>query len=96
VAVLGVVFLGLLGADLARAPANQISARALLGMIDLYQASLSRAMPALGVRCRFRPSCSHYAEGAIRKGGALVGSARALGRIVRCGPWTPAGTVDWP
>lgn len=95
-AVLGVVFLGLLGADLARAPANQISARALLGMIDLYQASLSRAMPALGVRCRFRPTCSRYAEGAIRKDGALVGSARALGRIVRCGPWTPAGTVDWP
>lgn len=90
------VFVGLLGADLTRAPADQLSARALLGAIDLYQASLSRAMPALGVRCRFQPTCSHYAEGAIRKGGALVGSARAFWRVLRCGPWTPAGTVDLP
>jgi putative membrane protein insertion efficiency factor len=86
----------LLAVDLVRPPADQVSARVLLAAIDAYQATLSRAMPKLGVRCRFRPSCSHYAEGAIRKNGALVGTARAFGRILRCGPWTPAGTVDWP
>jgi putative membrane protein insertion efficiency factor len=86
----------LLAVDLVRAPADQVSARILLAAIDAYQATLSPAMPKLGVRCRFRPSCSRYAEGAIRKYGALIGGARAFGRIVRCGPWTPAGTVDWP
>jgi len=94
--VLAAVVSGLLALDVARPPADQISARALLAAIDLYQATLSRAMPKLGVRCRFRPSCSRYAEGAVRKYGALVGGARAFGRILRCGPWTPAGTVDWP
>ena len=53
-------------------------------------------MGSLGVRCRFQPTCSHYGEGAIRKYGAWKGSWLALWRIVRCGPWTPAGTVDPP
>jgi uncharacterized protein len=86
----------LLALDLVRAPAHQLSARTLIGGIHLYQATLSPRLGAVGVRCRFRPTCSRYAEGAIRKGGALVGSARAAWRIVRCGPWTPAGTYDPP
>jgi putative membrane protein insertion efficiency factor len=68
----------------------------LLGGIHLYQATLSPHMPALGVRCRFRPTCSHYAEGAIARYGALSGSLRAAWRILRCGPWTPVGTYDPP
>jgi putative membrane protein insertion efficiency factor len=53
-------------------------------------------MPLVGVNCRFKPTCSHYAEGAIRKYGALSGTGRAAWRIVRCGPWTPQGTIDPP
>lgn len=86
----------LLGIDLAQPPARQVSARAFLGAIHLYQATLSPRMPLLGVQCRFRPTCSHYAEGAIRKYGAAVGTARAVARIARCGPWTPLGTYDPP
>jgi len=86
----------LLGLDLARAPEHQLSARTLLAAIDLYQATLSPALGRAGVRCRFRPSCSHYAEGAIRKHGALGGSLRTAWRIARCGPWTEAGTYDPP
>jgi putative membrane protein insertion efficiency factor len=82
--------------DLARPPARQLSARGLIAAIHLYQATLSPRLGAAGVRCRFRPSCSHFAEGAIRKDGALVGSARAAWRILRCGPWSPAGTYDPP
>ena len=82
--------------DLARAPADQLSARLLLGAIDLYQATLSPALARTGARCRFEPSCSHYAEGAVAEDGALVGAARATWRIARCGPWTEAGTVDPP
>ena len=83
-------------ADLARAPSRQLSARALLAGIDLYQARASRPLAKAGVRCRFQPTCSRYAEGAIRADGALVGAGRAAWRILRCGPWTPAGTVDPP
>ncbi len=82
--------------DLARPAPRQLSARGLIGAIHLYQATLSPRLGAVGVRCRFKPSCSHYAEGAIRKRGALVGSVLAGWRVLRCGPWTPAGTVDPP
>ncbi|HSG38718.1 MAG TPA: membrane protein insertion efficiency factor YidD [Thermoanaerobaculia bacterium] len=84
------------GLDLARAPRNQLSARVLIGAIDLYQATLSPRMGSVGVQCRFKPTCSHYGEGAIRKYGAWTGSWKAAWRIARCGPWTPAGTVDPP
>jgi putative membrane protein insertion efficiency factor len=95
-AVLPLLLLLLLGLDLARPPASQASARLLLGGIHLYQATLSPHMSALGVQCRFSPTCSHYAEGAIARYGALSGTLRAAWRIVRCGPWTRLGTYDPP
>lgn len=93
--IVGAIVLGL-GLDMSRAPADQLSARFLLGAIHLYQATLSPRMGSFGVRCRFQPTCSHYGEGAIRKYGAWTGSWKTLWRILRCGPWTPAGTVDPP
>lgn len=96
-ALLAVALLvGLVALDLARPPERQASARILLAAIGLYQATLSPHMPEMGVRCRFKPTCSHYAQGAIRRHGALVGSLRAAWRVARCGPWTPLGTVDPP
>lgn len=95
-AVLAVGLLVLLAIDLARRPESQLTTRLLLVGIDLYQATLSPLMPRAGVRCRFQPTCSHYGEMAIRKHGALKGSGMAAWRIVRCGPWTPAGTVEYP
>jgi putative membrane protein insertion efficiency factor len=95
-AIAALVLLVLLVVDLTRAPADQVSAKILLGGIHLYQATLSPLNRRIGVRCRFQPTCSHYGEGAIRKYGALVGTGRTVWRILRCGPWTPAGTVDYP
>jgi len=86
----------LVAIDLARPPTSQASVRLLLGGIHLYQATLSPHMASLGVRCRFQPTCSHYAAGAIARYGALSGSLRAAWRLVRCGPWTPLGTYDPP
>jgi putative membrane protein insertion efficiency factor len=94
--IAALVLLVLLILDLARAPADQVSAKVLLGGIHLYQATLSPLNRRIGVRCRFTPTCSHYGEGAIRKYGALVGTGKTVWRILRCGPWTPAGTVDPP
>ena len=86
----------LLAADLLQPPASQLSARAMLAVIDAYQATLSPRLAKAGARCRFEPTCSHYGEAVIRRDGALVGGAKAAWRVLRCGPWTPAGTEDEP
>jgi hypothetical protein len=61
----------------------------LLGLIRLYQMTLSKAMPPN--TCRFYPSCSHYGYQAIYKYGVLKGSAMATKRVLRCNPFNPGG-----
>lgn len=51
--------------------------------------------PLLPRSCRFEPSCSDYARLAILQYGALRGSAKAAGRLLRCHPFHPGG-VDMP
>jgi putative membrane protein insertion efficiency factor len=82
--------------DVSRAPERQVAARAAVAGIHLYQATLSRAFAATGVACRFDPTCSHYGEAVIQRFGVLRGGWMAAKRVIRCGPWTPAGTVDPP
>jgi putative membrane protein insertion efficiency factor len=94
--VLAVVVMALAGVDLARAPQHQLLARAAITGIHVYQATLSRAFAASGVACRFSPTCSHYAEACVRRFGVVRGGAMALARVLRCGPWTAAGTIDLP
>ena len=94
--VLFTTLLLLLGADVLRAPEKQWTARFLIAGISLYQQTGSKLMPKMGVQCRFEPTCSHYAKESIRQRGVLLGGGKAAGRILRCGPWTEAGTVDPP
>lgn len=61
----------------------------LLGLIRVYQATFSRALPAN--TCRFYPSCSHYGYQAVYKHGALKGSLMALWRVLRCNPFNRGG-----
>jgi len=42
--------------------------------------------------CRYTPSCSQYAEEAIRKHGVIKGTSLAFRRILRCRP--PFGGID--
>ncbi len=60
----------------------------LLGLIRLYQLTLSRIMPP---SCRFYPSCSHYGYEAIARYGAIKGGWLAIKRLARCQPWNPGG-----
>ena len=62
--------------------------RLLLLPLRFYQRWIS---PALGPRCRFAPSCSHYAAEALQVHGPLRGSWLATRRLLRCHPWNPGG-----
>jgi len=62
--------------------------RIVLGLIRLYQRTVS---PALPPACRFVPSCSEYAYRAIEKYGLWKGGMIALKRVLRCHPFNPGG-----
>lgn len=60
----------------------------LIGLVRLYQYTISPLMPP---RCRFYPSCSHYACDALQEHGALRGSWLTIQRLLRCHPWGGEG-----
>jgi putative membrane protein insertion efficiency factor len=62
--------------------------KVLIFPIRVYQRVLS---PLLPNRCRFYPTCSHYAVEAIEKHGALRGLWLAIKRISKCHPLHPGG-----
>jgi uncharacterized protein len=62
--------------------------RALLGLIWVYQSTIG---PSLPPSCRYEPTCSYYAAGAIGKFGVLRGSWLAIKRLARCQPWGGSG-----
>jgi len=80
--------------DLRRPPSRQWTTAAAVGSIHVYQATLSPLYARIGFKCRFTPTCSHYGEEAVKKYGLAKGGYLATKRILRCGPWTPMGTVD--
>jgi putative membrane protein insertion efficiency factor len=91
-----IVAVGAVLVDVTRPPARQVSASLAVAGIHLYQRTLARAAARSGVVCRFTPTCSRYAEAVIARDGILRGGWLAARRLVRCGPWTPAGTKDPP
>ena len=61
---------------------------AMLGLIWLYQRVWA---PHTEGVCRYSPSCSTYADEAVRKHGALHGAWLAMRRIARCHPLGSSG-----
>jgi putative membrane protein insertion efficiency factor len=65
----------------------------LIIFIRTYQLFVSPLFP---ISCRFQPTCSNYAIGALQKYGVLKGSNKAVRRLLRCHPfsrkhgWDPA------
>jgi putative membrane protein insertion efficiency factor len=47
--------------------------------------------PNLGRRCRYHPTCSAYAEQAIRELGVARGTILAAWRLLRCNPFSAGG-----
>ena len=59
-----------------------------LALIAGYRRWVSSALPR---RCRYEPTCSAYAAGAIRRFGVLRGTVLALWRLLRCNPLSHGG-----
>lgn len=62
--------------------------RLILYLLGLYKRLLS---PLFGERCRYYPSCSHYARTAVARHGALRGGVLATWRLLRCNPFSSGG-----
>jgi len=67
--------------------------------VKYLSAALRAFVPSPGVAgaatCKYHPSCSAYAAGALRKHGLLLGSLKTAWRLLRCNPWSHGG-VDYP
>lgn len=59
--------------------------------IRIYRAAISSYdLPV----CRFVPSCSEYAEEAIKRYGPFVGVYKSIKRLLRCHPFSSGGGYD--
>ena len=56
--------------------------------VRFYQRTLSPLLPR---RCKYHPSCSEYAVGAVQRYGILRGMVLASWRLLRCNPWSHGG-----
>ena len=65
-----------------------------LALLQAYRGSISPLLSILfgpSCGCRYQPTCSHYAEQAIKKFGLWRGLSLAAQRIFRCHPWGANG-----
>ena len=67
---------------------NRLLTQLLLLPIYFYRNSISPLTPPT---CRFTPTCSQYANEAIRKHGPFKGVYLAVRRLLRCHPWGGSG-----
>ncbi|OGN89981.1 MAG: membrane protein insertion efficiency factor YidD [Chloroflexi bacterium RBG_13_46_14] len=59
-----------------------------MGMIRIYQTTISRVLPP---SCRFIPTCSQYTYEAVKKYGLFKGVWLGCRRISHCHPFHPGG-----
>ena len=64
-----------------------------IALVHAYRFTFGAFVPA--GTCKYHPSCSEYALGALRKHGLFKGLALAAWRLLRCNPWSHGG-VDHP
>lgn len=70
-----------------------IPRNALLTVLHAYRSTISHAY---GDVCKYYPTCSAYAVGAVQQHGAVKGAGMAAWRILRCHPWAAGGVDDVP
>lgn len=69
-------------------PVRDIPVIMAVGIIKIYRKLISPNKPPT---CRFYPTCSQYAVESLEKHGIILGTYRALIRILKCHPFHPGG-----
>jgi uncharacterized protein len=59
-----------------------------LAPIRFYSRYISPGLPR---RCKYEPTCSAYAQDAVRELGVVRGTIVAGWRLLRCNPWSHGG-----
>lgn len=72
---------------------GRVAALILILPIKIYQFTIS---PMLGDVCRYYPSCSKYAVGALHMHGPVKGLLLTAYRLLRCTPLTKGGLDPVP
>ena len=72
---------------------GRLAALPLRALVYLYQRLVSPLLPGA---CRYHPTCSAYADEALRVHGGLRGSWLSVRRLSRCHPWGPGGVDPVP
>jgi len=67
---------------------NRVIVSVLVGFVRAYRLFLAPILPR---SCRFYPSCSHYAEEALKTHGPVRGCWLSIVRICKCHPWHSGG-----
>lgn len=76
-----------------RSAISQLPALPLILLVKAYRLTIS---PMLGPVCKWHPSCSTFALGALETHGALKGSLLTVARLVRCNPFSLGGLDPVP
>ena len=71
--------------------ASSAAAFVLLLPLRAYSRFISPMLPA---RCKYYPTCSAYAEQAVRELGVVRGTIVAAWRLARCNPWSHGGVDE--
>jgi putative membrane protein insertion efficiency factor len=66
----------------------RIAVRVVQAPIEVYRRVISPALPR---RCKYEPTCSAYAVGALQQFGILRGLVLATWRVLRCNPFSHGG-----
>lgn len=77
--------------DALTVPARPFWMHVCIRLLRWYRAKI---VPRIGQRCVFEPSCSRYAELALRRHGLFRGGLMTFQRLYRCRPG--AGGTDVP
>lgn len=64
-----------------------------LALLHGYRATVSHLY---GDVCKYYPSCSAYAVGAVQQHGLVKGVGLTAARLARCHPWAAGGVDDVP
>jgi len=72
---------------------SALPARTAIALVRAYQRYFSALKPPT---CRYYPSCSEYAAGALAARGLLRGLLLAGWRLLRCNPFSPGGYDPGP